>query len=57
MDKKYISGGTFRLCPFSKENTIITFSEQGKTFDRSQCPYHSECTDESCPLCNYLKNC
>lgn len=57
MDKKYISGGTFRLYPFSKENTIITFSEQGKTFDRSQCPYHSECTDESCPLCNYLKNC
>lgn len=56
MDKKYISGGTLQVCPLTNEPEIITFSNHSKHLDRSQCPNHSDCTDEACPLCNYLKN-
>ncbi len=57
-NKNYISGGTLRVCPYSGSPQIVTFfnDDTGKTFDRSQCPHHSECTDESCPLCNHLKD-
>lgn len=56
MDKGYISGGTLQLCPFTGEPAIVTFSDDGKSFDRSQCPHNSECSDESCPLCNHLRD-
>lgn len=56
MDKKYISGGTMRTCPYSESVEIITFTDNGDSFDRSKCSYFSECTDENCPLCFHLKN-
>lgn len=55
MDKTYISGGTLRTCPYTDDPEVITFNDYGEHFDRTQCPHHAECTDDSCPLCNHLK--
>lgn len=56
MDKTYISGGTFRTCPYEGCPEIVLFDNYGESFDRSKCPHHSECTDDSCPLCVHLKD-
>ncbi|WP_154472082.1 hypothetical protein [Clostridium porci] len=55
MDDNYISGGTLQVCPHSHELVIVTFFDHPEVFDLSQCPYHSECSESTCPLCNYLR--
>lgn len=58
MDKSYTAGGTMRKCPYTGSPEIVTFTRtiSGVTFDRSKCPHHSECTDDSCPLCAHLES-
>lgn len=46
--QQYHAAGTLRVCPFSKEITIVT--SQDRKIDSTSCQYAKECTIKSCPL-------